>query len=88
MPGLKARHTGPRLPVGVRLAAVASQVSAPGRTRPGAHGFVVERRAGDGYGVGRGYFLKTLARLAPASASSMTGTVLSSSRSAHFAAPL
>jgi hypothetical protein len=38
MPGLETRHTGPRLPVGVRLAAMASQVSPPGRTRPGAHG--------------------------------------------------
>ena len=36
---------------------------------------------------GRDYFLKTAAKLGPASPSSMTGTVVISSRSAHFAAP-
>jgi ABC-type multidrug transport system ATPase subunit len=35
---------------------------------------------------GQGYFLKAVTRLGPASPSSMTGTVVTSSRSAHFAA--
>jgi hypothetical protein len=35
----------------------------------------------------RGYFLKTVTRLGPASPSSMTGKVVISSRSAHFALP-